>query len=200
MAQDVLPIRSIAGWETGKGETKPSPNKSALRRSSSAGPVNPALYRHSEKCPSLESASGKGEKVMARYSKQEIEESRAALRKLCPPGTTVYTVLRHVSRSGMMRNISLQVVKAGNVQDITWHVARVLGYPIRHASGWVQDRGLSVNGCGMDMGFHLVNALSYALHGRKPRGEGAAAENAGRFFKPRRGHYRAGYSLNHRWL
>lgn len=137
---------------------------------------------------------------MSRYLKSEVEESRAELRKLCAPGTTVYTILRHVSRSGMARRISLGVVKRGAFLDITWHVARVLGYSTRDSRGWVQDRGLYVTGGGMDMGFHLINSLSYALHGMHARGMDAIdAGKAGRPFRARRGHYRAGYSLEHRW-
>lgn len=137
---------------------------------------------------------------MARYSKQEVQESLTRLRKLCPPGTTIYTTLEHVSRSGMMRRIRLFKLVKGDRIGLTWDVARVLGYSIRTPRGWVQDRGLAVSGCGMDMGFHLVNSLSYALHGHKPKGDGAKPETAGRPFTPRRGHYHAGYSLNHRWM
>jgi hypothetical protein len=45
----------------------------------------------------------------------------------------------------------------------------------------------------MDMGFHIVNSLSYAIHGMKDRGDAP-------FHNARRGHYRAGYSLKHDWL
>jgi hypothetical protein len=135
-----------------------------------------------------------------RYSKAEVQESLAALRRLCKPGTTVYTVLRHHARSGMFRRISLGVASGKEYRDISWHAAKVLGYPIRSRGGYVQDAGIGVSGCGMDMGYHLVTSLSYAIHGHKSRGEGALPENAGRPFKLRPGHYRSGYSLNHRWL
>ncbi len=38
---------------------------------------------------------------------REKEEARAELRQLCPPGTVVTTVLRHVARSGMYRCIDV---------------------------------------------------------------------------------------------
>lgn len=135
---------------------------------------------------------------MAKYSKAEVQESLARLRKTCPPGTTVYCTLRHVSRSGMMREISLHVVKKGALVPISWHAARVLGWPINDGrSHWA----LRVSGCGMDMGFHTVNALSYKLHGYDGRGADAdGAESRGVPFTPRRGHFRAGYSLRHEWL
>src|SRR4051794_37155071 len=101
---------------------------------------------------------------MAKYTKAEVQESLARLRKLCPPGTVVYCNLRHVSRSGMMREISLHVVHKGALVSLSWDAARVLGWRINNGrSHWA----LRVSGCGMDMGFHTVNALSYALHGHK---------------------------------
>jgi hypothetical protein len=126
---------------------------------------------------------------------QERQEAIAELRKLCPPGTTVRTIARHVSRSGMYRVIDCYVIKKGDTLRISWAVAKAIDskYDRRH-------EGIGVGGCGMDMGFHIVNSLSYALHGMKPRGDGAKPENAGRPFTPRRGHYRAGYSLEHRWM
>jgi hypothetical protein len=132
---------------------------------------------------------------MPRYSKAEVQESLARLRKLCPPGTTVHCVLRHVSRSGMMRHISL----FKGTQPISWDAARVLGYSLNDGRAhWA----VKVGGCGMDMGFHLVNSLSYALHGHKDRGEDAIEKSRlGHPFTPRRGHFRAGYSLKrHEWL
>jgi hypothetical protein len=43
-----------------------------------------------------------------KMNKKEIEqaEAKAALLKILKPGDTVNTILRHVSRSGMMRHIS----------------------------------------------------------------------------------------------
>lgn len=134
---------------------------------------------------------------MARYSKAEKAEALETLRKLCPPGTKVYTTLRHVSRSGMLREISLHILKKGQIVHITWNAARVLGWPVNDGRAYW---ALRVSGCGMDMGFHTVNTLSYALHGYKAKGEGALAENTGRPFKPRRGHFRAGYTLEHEWI
>lgn len=122
-------------------------------------------------------------------------EALTHLRKLCPPGTTIHTNIRHVSRSGMYRVINCYVIKGGDMIRISWSVATVCGfrYDDRH-------EGIGVSGCGMDMGFHIVYTLSYALHGMKSKGDGAKEENQGRPFTPRRGHYRAGYSLEHRWL
>ena len=133
---------------------------------------------------------------MARYSKADFAASRAHLLKLCTPGTEVQCTLRHVSRSGMMRHISVSVVKRGRHVPITVYVARVLNMSTNDGRAfWA----LKVAGCGMDMGASIVYHLSHILHGQD-RGDGAKPESAGRPFKPRRGHYRSGYSLTHRWI
>lgn len=91
-------------------------------------------------------------------------ESIETLRKLLSPGDKVYTILRHVSRSGMQRRISLIFAHAqGEIEDITWEAARALGDPVKQGSRYVQDGGMVVNGCGMDMGFHVVYQLSGVL-------------------------------------
>lgn len=114
---------------------------------------------------------------MAKYTATERAEATAELRKLLPPGSTVYTVLRHVSASGMSRRIDLYLIANNKPRYLTGYAARAMGYR-QHKHG-----GLVVSGCGMDMGFHLVNSLSYALHGMDDSGK-----------------YRAGYTLAHEWL
>ena len=94
---------------------------------------------------------------------QKKAESARYLRKLLNPGDTVYTMLRHVSRSGMQRRISCLVGEGRAVTDITFDVARVLDENIKGRSGYVQDVGITRGGCGMDMGFDLVYHLSSVL-------------------------------------
>lgn len=133
-------------------------------------------------------------------SKEEKEKALEYLRDYCKPGTTVYTVLRHVSDSGMTRDISLHVITQDNgkpgIYDISYLVARAEGYSRNRDNG-----GVRVSGCGMDMGFHLVMNLSYCLHGMQPHGDKAVeAHKEGRHLNPTPDNYRPGYSLNHQWL
>lgn len=81
-------------------------------------------------------------------------DARADLLEWFPAGSTMTTLLRHVSSSGMSRSISI----VHNDQDITWTVARFLGEPLD------SHGGIRVDGCGMDMGFHLVYSLSRKLY------------------------------------
>jgi len=84
-------------------------------------------------------------------------------------GSRVYTILRHVSSSGMSRDISLLVAdKEGRISDITYYAADALGDRLIERNGF---RAIRVNGCGMDMGFHLVYNLSSVLfHGQDRAG------------------------------
>jgi hypothetical protein len=56
----------------------------------------------------------------------------------------------------------LFVVSGGEFVNITWLAARALGEPVRDDK--FGRRVIRVGGCGMDMAFHIVNSLSYALH------------------------------------
>jgi hypothetical protein len=114
-----------------------------------------------------------------RISKEQMATDWDSLRKWCPPGTTVYTVLRHVSASGMMRGIDVYVIVDNEPRWLSRPVSRVLGIPFDE-----KRECLRVGGCGMDMGFHVVYELSSHLY-RAPDG-GYSHDGA--------------YSLKHRWL
>jgi hypothetical protein len=115
-------------------------------------------------------------------NKKQTEKVEAIkhLRKLLKRGSTVYTVLRSVSKSGMSRRIDLYTVKKNQIVFITGLVCHALEYslPGKH-------QGLFVQGC-MDMGLHLVHSLSYALHGMDNHDS--------------KGNRRSGYTLEHRWI
>ena len=113
------------------------------------------------------------------------EYARAELRKLLKPGSTVHTVLRSVSKSGMSREISVFVVVKGAIRNIDCLVSDA----IAHTQG---NHGIKIPGCGMDMGFALVYSLGAALWPtgtKKPHGtRNGVADSAG------------GYALKHNWL
>ena len=137
---------------------------------------------------------------MTKARKVEQQEAIAKLRELCPPGTKIWCILRHVSRSGMRRKIDLYTFTCDEHGQPDWlfltgYAATAMGYRWDRGSG-----GIITDGCGMDMGFHLVNSLSYTLHGHVPQGAALQAHAKGRPFKPTRDSYRPGYSLTHEWL
>lgn len=127
------------------------------------------------------------------------------LAEIIKPGDTIYTSVTHISRSGMSRNIQAFVIRDNQPQNVSGWVARVIDHPC--------DRGemsVKMGGCGMDMGFALVYALSSALFrdGFSCIGEGKAHgercpsndhSNGDRDYKPHT-HRDGGYALRHRWL
>lgn len=138
-------------------------------------------------------------------------DSAKELKHILKPGDTVYTILRNVSRSGMNRRISLVVGQGANVKDITFDAARVMDENVKQRAGYVQDVGLSVGGCGMDMGFSVVYNLSRVLFpdGFVCSGEGCVSNDHfndhGKIM--RRENYKGkmhkgdgGYALKQRWL
>jgi len=97
--------------------------------------------------------------------RQRRERAATTLRELCPPGTRVYTSLEHRARSGMARWVSLYVIHKGRNVNVTGYAATVLGARRSDA----HNGGIRVDGCGMDMGFHLVYHLAATLY---PTGHG----------------------------
>ena len=99
---------------------------------------------------------------MTRVNDAERQEAILQLRKMLRPGMTVYTVLRHVSRSGMSRGIDCYIIRKGAPVWISAYVGKAIGCP-QNSHDWKCQRGLRVSGCGMDMGFHVVYSLSCVL-------------------------------------
>ena len=75
-------------------------------------------------------------------------------------GDRVYTMVRHVSTSGMSRDISVMVARGNEINDITYYTAHALGWRLVERNG---RRAIRVHGAGMDMGFHLIYTLSSVL-------------------------------------
>lgn len=70
--------------------------------------------------------------------------------------TVLHTVLRHVSASGMQREISVKLIGNNDISHLDYLVSQALGL----SQG--QWDGIKVRGCGMDMGFHLVDSINRA--------------------------------------
>lgn len=126
---------------------------------------------------------------MTRKKAAERAEAVARLRKLLRPGSEVYTVIKHVARSGMSRQIALMVVRKKEIWDISGFVATALGWR------WVDSNAVQVSGCGMDMAFHIVYELGRVLFP-----EGGPAEVSGRRGRPGQHEPDGGYLLHKRSL
>ena len=139
---------------------------------------------------------------MKRQSAKEItrETAKKDLLEILKPGDTVYCVLRHVSRSGMQREISFFIE---GMRNIDWYVERVL--EMRRG----KRDGIVVGGCGMDMGSHIVYNLGYVLFpdgftctGRNEHPNMCPSNdhsNGDRNYEPHQ-HNSGGYALRSRWI
>ncbi len=95
-------------------------------------------------------------------STKEREEALARLREWLKPGDTVYTILRHVSKSGMSRDIGIVIFRDGSPLHPNHAVACVLGLTLKRDA-------VRINGCGMDMGFEIVyNLCQCVFPGKRP--------------------------------
>jgi hypothetical protein len=154
----------------------------------------------------------------------EAAEAKAKLRAWLKPGDTVYTILRHVSRSGMQRHISVVLIRPdGTILHPNHATAAAIGARL-NKPGTGYDAVIR-SGCGMDMGYDTVYNLSAALF---PQGFGCIGEgcpsndhsNGDRDYTPHNAalvaelqaagvgidlganhwHKDGGYALRHRWL
>lgn len=120
----------------------------------------------------------------------EKQEARESLFRFIQPGDTIYTILRHVSASGMSRDISLVVItKDGETFHPNYSAAKLTGNRLVTRNG---HDAIRVSGCGMDMGFHLVYSLGWSLWPKgteKPHGTRNGEPSSD-----------GGYALTHKWL
>lgn len=163
--------------------------------------------------------SGDCKKITAKAYKEAVRENaKAQLRKIFPPSSTVYTILKHVSSSGMSRRIDVIAHTETGPRKVSHLVADAAGFKT------AKDGSLVVGGCGMDMGFHVAYSLSSALyrggfgcigkgccsndHSNGDRnytphydGTPRTADEVGKDLKAHRHHHNdGGYALRHSWL
>lgn len=128
----------------------------------------------------------------------ERTEALDRLRGWLKPGDTVYTILRHVSKSGMQREVGVVIQRDGDFLHPNYAVSQAIGVRLGKRDGVI------MNGCGTDMGFEVVYNLGRALW---PEGVPCAGpncpsndhSNGDRNHEPHV-HNDGGYALRHRWL
>lgn len=101
------------------------------------------------------------QKMKVKTTKQEIKDWEDELRTMFDQmeRPEVYCLLKNVSRSGMQRTIQLIVIRNNEPWYIGYKVAGILGMAYDE-----KKEGVKINGCGMDMGFAIVNDLSSHLY------------------------------------
>lgn len=137
---------------------------------------------------------------MATAAQTERDEARERLAKRIEPGDTIYTVMRHVSRSGMMRAI--------DVYEMHEDAPHRISYPAALAAGFTYSRkheAVRIDGAGMDMGFAIVYNLSASLFpdGFECTGAGTRCpsndHSNGAKYRKGTHHQDGGYALRQQW-
>jgi len=113
------------------------------------------------------------------------------------PGDKVHIICRHVSSSGMSRQLDFYLIRKGKLVWITYHVANITEHKQHKKNG-----ALKVSGCGMDMGFAVVYELSsrlfprgyYLRKGDWPRNNDETIKATGIDASG------GGYALTHEWI
>jgi len=111
-------------------------------------------------------------KTIKTQSEKQLQKDN--LLRWLKEGDTILTLCNHVSSSGMTRRIKCYIIKDNRLLNISYAVSKVMEWPLN-------DKGLKISGCGMDMGFHVVYSLSSVLFKKESDKD-------------------AGYSLRHEWI
>ena len=109
--------------------------------------------------------------TLTRKQEKQAEEEKARVHLLSilskQETPTLYTNLKHVSSSGMSRDMKVLTVSNGQIVDVTYYVGKLDIGILKERNG---ERVIRVGGCGMDMGFHVVYTVSAVLYGYEDRG------------------------------
>ena len=133
---------------------------------------------------------------MTKAEKARQDEAREYLRSMIQPGGTVYTVLRHVSRSGMYRALDCYVMTDGEPLRVSYWVAKAIGFKYDR-----KHEAIGVGGCGTDVGFEVVYNLGRALFGAGFDCIGTGCPSNDHSNGADNAHHRdGGYALRHRWM
>lgn len=98
---------------------------------------------------------------MTKYT-QAQQEAIDTLRQYIKPSSKLIIVITKVSQSGMCRRMKVFTVnkKSGGLLNWTWAVSKACNLSMN-------DDGLRVGGCGMDMAFWLADHITYYLFKNK---------------------------------
>ena len=122
---------------------------------------------------------------------KEQAEAIERLREWVKPGDIIYTVIRGVSSTGMTRYIDVYKFDY-STEDKRIYKTRLSGMIARAGIFSLNKKRecLTVGGCGMDMGHHVVytlaSALAYTRYHTEDKQDAAPYTNC--------------YGLNHEWL
>ena len=95
--------------------------------------------------------------ITATQNKQELA-ALADLHALLKPGSTIWSLNRHTSASGMTHCFDFYTIQANELIRLTYLICVVCDYKQHPKHG-----GLKTTGCGMDMAFQVVYNLGVTM-------------------------------------
>lgn len=107
--------------------------------------MHPEYHKDAEKLP-----QAKGKELYREQCKQKLA-------KMLESVGTVYGIVRHVSASGMSRDIDLYIIADNRPVYLTGYASTILDYPMS------KNQGMKVGGCGTAMVFHCVSSIADAI-------------------------------------
>ncbi len=133
----------------------------------------------------------------------EQEQAKESLRQLLAKANyTVYTDVKHVSRSGMSRIIESYITIDNQIETLPPYLLDNAGFYVKRAKN---GEGWNMGGCGMDMGFALVYDISQFLYpqgfdclGEYPQCPGT--DHVNHVVPMPKHHDSGGYRLRQKWL
>jgi len=102
----------------------------------------------------------KGEKMtkLTKKEKAELHESsKKWLKENIKEKETIYYCVTKVSQSGMSRNIKFMYHDGKRLLNLSGYFSELCDYK------WNGDGSIKVQGCGMDMGFHVISSVARTL-------------------------------------
>lgn len=146
-----------------------------------------------------------GDKMMK--TNDEKAQAHQDLLKILGNNNKVYTILKHVSSSGMSRHIDVVVIQDSKPKNINWYIEKLGLYKRAKSFDTKNANSLRVSGCGMNMGFDVVYNLSTTLYPNGYKCQGEICHSNDHFndhtcekIKSKHHHRDGGYALKQEWL
>lgn len=98
---------------------------------------------------------------MTKITTESLHRSQDFFSRYIRPGDTIYSILLHTSKSGMMRTFKFLMIVNNEIYDISVHITNVLANTRYDKKRY----GVSISGTGMDMSLAVIYDLSSALFG-----------------------------------
>ena len=95
---------------------------------------------------------------LTKKDKAELHESsKKWLKENIKEQETIYYCVTKVSQSGMSRNIKFMYHDGKRLLNLSGYFSELCDYK------WNGDGSIKVQGCGMDMGFHVISSVARTL-------------------------------------